>query len=82
MKKAMMYVLPLVFAALFAPGCGTSYSWRPAVPEDMRTVSVPSFRNESDVQELGAVVTRQVLREFQREGYVHIGIMQGDDVLH
>ena len=34
----------------------------------MRTVSVPSFRNESDVQELGAVMTRQVLREFQREG--------------
>ena len=34
----------------------------------MRTVSVPTFRNESDVVELGAVATRQVLREFQREG--------------
>ena len=38
------------------------------MPEDMRTVSVPTFRNESNVQEAGAVATRQVLREFQREG--------------
>jgi len=34
----------------------------------MRTVSVPTFRNESDVTELGDVVARQVLREIQREG--------------
>jgi hypothetical protein len=34
----------------------------------MRTVSVPTFRNESDLQEAGAVAARQVLREFQREG--------------
>ena len=34
----------------------------------MRTVNVPTFRNETDLLELGAVATRQVLREFQREG--------------
>jgi hypothetical protein len=34
----------------------------------MQTVTVPTFRNESNVLELGAVATRQVLREFQREG--------------
>lgn len=67
-KATLMSVLPIVSAVLFAPGCGTAYSWRPAVPEDMRTVSVSSFRNESDVQELGAKITGQVLREFQREG--------------
>ena len=49
-------------------GCGTDYCWRSSVPEDVRTVSVPTFRNESDVMELGAVATRQLLREFQREG--------------
>ncbi len=49
-------------------GCKTSYQWTNKTPEDMRTVSVPVFRNESDVTELGAVTTRQVLREFQREG--------------
>lgn len=49
-------------------GCGTSYSWRSSVPEGMRTVSVPTFRNESNVVELGAIASRQILREFQREG--------------
>lgn len=49
-------------------GCGTSYSWRSSVPADARTVSVATFRNESDVSEIGAVATRQLLREFQREG--------------
>ena len=49
-------------------GCGANYRWRPSVPDDMRTVAVPTFRNESDLQEIGAVATRQVLREFQREG--------------
>ena len=34
----------------------------------MRTVSVPTFRNESEVNELGAAASRQLLREFQREG--------------
>ena len=48
--------------------CGTDYAWRSSVPQDMRTVSVPTFRNESDLQEAGAVAARQVLREFQREG--------------
>ena len=49
-------------------GCATDYSWRPSVPEEVRTVSVPTFRNESNVSEFGAVATRQLLREFQREG--------------
>ena len=65
--------LNLVLVALCATcGCGTSYSWRSAVPEEARTVSVPTFRNESNVSELGAVATRQLLREFQREGTFRI----------
>ena len=51
-----------------AAGCASSYSWRPNVPEKFRTVSVPEFRNESQLNELGATMTRQMLREFQREG--------------
>lgn len=53
-------------------GCGTDYCWRSSVPEEVRTVSVPTFRNESDVAELGALSARQVLREFQREGTFRI----------
>ena len=60
-------LVPMV-ASVLVCGCGTSYSWRSSVPDEMRTVSVPTFRNESTVNELGAVATRQILREFQREG--------------
>ena len=64
----MKRLFSLVIACLALGGCGTSYSWRSSVPENLRTVSVPTFRNESEVMELGAVATRQLLREFQREG--------------
>ena len=56
------------FVALISFGCASDYSWRSQVPQNMRTVSVPVFRNESEVTELGGVVSRQLLREFQREG--------------
>ena len=70
----------LLLALCATCGCGTSYSWRSSVPEKMRTVSVPTFRNESEVNELGAVATRQILREFQREGTFKIR-MTGDAAL-
>ena len=59
----------IMAAALFAAASGCSmYSWRPEVPEGARTVAVSTFRNEGDVTEMGPVVARQVLREFEREG--------------
>jgi len=67
MRIPFQIVLILAFAAAVA-GCGANYAWRPSVPAEMRTVSVPTFRNESGLNELGAVASRQVLREFQREG--------------
>ena len=68
------------FAFVFTTiGC-SSYSWRPSVPETYRTVSVPTFRNESDVTELGSAMTTQVLREFQREGTFKI-CREGDAAL-
>lgn len=54
--------------AVAAVGCGTSYQWRSPVPEKWRTIAVPTFRNESDLSEIGAISARQVLRELQREG--------------
>lgn len=64
MKHSIAYALIL---ALFASGCA-NYSWRPSLPEKMRTVYVPTFRNESSVTGLGSAITTQTLREFQREG--------------
>ena len=63
----MKKIIPAVLAALALAGCA-NYRWTSPVPSDMRTVSVPTFLNESDVVEIGAVAARQVLREFQREG--------------
>ena len=64
MKK---FLLVLVSVAALA-GCRSSYSWKSDVPQKLRTVAVPTFRNESDITELGVVAATQVLREFQREG--------------
>ena len=66
--KAVHYAAVGLLSGLALCGCGTDYAWRSSVPEGMRTVSVPTFRNESNLQEAGAMATRQVLREFQREG--------------
>ena len=56
-----------VALAAFAAGCA-SYRWRPSVPPEMRTASVPVFRSEEGPAGLGDEVTRQILRELQREG--------------
>lgn len=63
----MMKTLSVLSLVLVAAGCA-SYSWRSSVPADMRTVQVPVFRDASGLTETGPVVTRQILREFQREG--------------
>ena len=73
-------VLTFVLVGMCLTGCGTDYCWRSSVPKDVRTVSVPTFRNESNVMELGVVASRQILREFQREGTFRI-CATGDAVL-
>ena len=66
-RENPLFAFALAFALAFA-GCATDYSWRSSVPVDARTVTVPTFRNESSVSEVGALASRQLLREFQREG--------------
>lgn len=68
MSRRSLGLSAVVLAVLLTAGCGANYAWRPSVPEEMRTVCVPTFANESDVSELGALATRQILREVQREG--------------
>lgn len=66
MKKSLFPILTLF--ALLLTGCSTNYAFRPTVPEAMRTIAVPTFRNESNQMQIGPIVTRQILREFEREG--------------
>jgi len=76
-KRPLLSFIILSLAAVLLYGCGTTYAWRrTSVPTDVRTVYVPTFRNESDVVELGPIASRQILREFQREGTFKI---KGED---
>ncbi len=65
MKHLLKMIVPV--ATLMMAGC-QAYKWTSDVPEEMRTIAVPTFRNESTVTELGTIVSRQILRELQREG--------------
>jgi len=67
MRQSLLFHFSLLLLA-FTCGCMSSYQWTSSVPERVRTVCVPTFRNNTDVTELGSVVSRQILREFQREG--------------
>ena len=67
MCSAKTFLATAALASAAIAGC-LPYRWTSDAPADMRTVSVPEFLNETDVPELGAAVTRQTLREFQREG--------------
>ena len=68
MKSSRVFALSLAFAAAsLLCGCA-SYTWRSAVPENLRTVAVSVFENRTMAAELGPVATRAVRREFEREG--------------
>ncbi len=59
-----------LFSAAVLGGCSSlpEYQWTSRVPEEIRTVAVPTFENRTQSAELGAIVTQYTLREFQREG--------------
>ena len=65
--KTILKSLCTVLAFTILSGCA-SYSWTSEVPEELRTISVPSFENRTMVSELGTITTQFILREFQREG--------------
>ena len=58
----------LLVSAVVLGGCGVSYRWTSRVLDEIRTVAVPVFQNQSGAAELGSIVTQYTLREFQREG--------------
>lgn len=66
MKRSRFWMVSL--AGILLSGCASDYAFRSQVPEQMRTVAVPTFRNGSTLTEIGPVATQQLLREFQREG--------------
>lgn len=67
MRKSHGLMLSFAAALLAVTGCAT-YRFGSSVPEELRTISVPVFENDSGYPEIDAIVTQYVLREFQREG--------------
>lgn len=65
MKKGLFAAV--LAATLGVAGCA-SYRWTSGVPENLRTISVSTFENRSSYDEIDALATQYVLREFQREG--------------
>ena len=63
MKRLVTVLFPLLMLA----GCA-NYTWTSQVPSEFRTVSVPTFGNESGLVGAGSAVSREILREIQREG--------------
>lgn len=67
MRTTLQNMLTAVLLAAGATGCA-SYTWKSAVPEEYRTVAVPTFENRSYAAELGPIATQYTRREIQREG--------------
>ena len=65
MRSRPIFTTLAATALLAAAGCA-SYRFTSQVPEELRSIAVPVFENESGFPEIDAVVTQYVLREFQR----------------
>ena len=61
--RSFLFLIPAVLMC----GCA-NYRWTSSVPQEIRTVAVPEFQNQSHLAELGPATTQYTLREFQREG--------------
>ena len=75
-KRQMGFGLAVMLCALLT-GCA-SYRVTSDVPEELRTITVPVFENETGYPEVSATVTQYVLREFQREGTMKIKPWEGE----
>lgn len=51
---------------------GCMYRFTSSVPENLRTIAVPVFENNSGFPEIDAIATQYTLREIQREGTFQI----------
>lgn len=68
MTRLLVAASLILLCSFVQSGCSSSYAWRSKVPAEMRTVAVPTFRSDADLPGVGAAMSRQLLREFQREG--------------
>jgi len=80
MKQARnLMSLGLIIAwSVMLAGCA-SYRVTPDVPEELRTIAVAVFENETGYPEVSTIVTQYAIREFQREGTMKIKSWNNED---
>ena len=76
-RNLMSLGLTLAWSVLLA-GCA-SYRITSDVPEELRTIAVAVFENDTGYPETSTIVTQYVLREFQREGTMKIKSWGSED---
>lgn len=73
--------LVLLFCILFDLGCGYHTAGHAVqLPEDVKTIAVPAFKNETLTYRIGQMLTASVVREFTTRTRYHIVSDPGDDV--
>lgn len=70
----------LIATLIATSGC-SSYKVGSLVPEELRSIAVPVFENESGFPEIDSIVTQYVLREFQREGTMRISAKENASLM-
>lgn len=78
MKK--ISTLLAVLALSLASGCA-SYRLGSMLPEDVKTVHVPTFANGTREPQLETETTQQTIREFQRDGSLKIAAKETADAI-
>jgi len=76
-RNLMSLGLAIAWSVMLA-GCA-SYRITSDVPDELRTIAVAVFENETGYPETSAIVTQYVLREFQREGTMKIKSWRNED---
>ncbi len=79
MGNAKHYIL--IFAVLLiAGGCGYRYAGQAtALPEAIRSIAIPVFKNDSTEPGIEAVVTRAVIEKFERDGRLRVTSRENAD---
>ena len=80
MKLPRLVVAFLMIAAAFQIGCGYHTAGHAAqLPPDIKTIAVPSFKNETLTYRIEQMLTASVVREFTTRTRYHIVSDPGDD---
>lgn len=70
MKKSAVFILLVLATALAVTGCG--YRLGSSLPEGIKSVHVPSFKNTSGEPQIDVTATSAALQEFQRDGTLEV----------